>query len=89
LTGLGARQQGINLSELAVGSVYAASRVGIGRRSRTQQRPGLDAAEAEALYYLLEREVIPEFYTRNEQGIPTAWMARMRETGRNAFSKDE
>ncbi|MHB1093864.1 alpha-glucan family phosphorylase [Thiobacillus sp.] len=40
----------------------------------------LDAAEAEALYQLLEREVIPEFYTRDEQGIPGAWVARMRES---------
>jgi starch phosphorylase len=24
--------------------------------------------------------VIPEFYTRNQQGIPTAWVARMRES---------
>jgi starch phosphorylase len=24
--------------------------------------------------------VIPEFYTRNEKGIPTAWVARMRES---------
>jgi len=39
-----------------------------------------DAAEAAALYDLLEREVIPEFYTRNEQGIPTVWVARMRES---------
>jgi starch phosphorylase len=42
--------------------------------------PAWDAAEAEALYDLLEREVIPEFYTRNEQDIPTAWVARMRES---------
>jgi starch phosphorylase len=42
--------------------------------------PAWDAAEALALYDLLEREVIPEFYTRNEQGIPTAWIARMRES---------
>jgi starch phosphorylase len=42
--------------------------------------PAWDAAEAEALYDLLEREVIPEFYTRNAQGIPTAWVARMRES---------
>jgi starch phosphorylase len=42
--------------------------------------PSWDAAEAEALYGLLEREVIPEFYTRDEQGIPTAWLARMRES---------
>ena len=42
--------------------------------------PAWDAVEAEALYDLLEREVIPEFFARNEQGIPTAWVARMRES---------
>ncbi|HUX31826.1 MAG TPA: DUF3417 domain-containing protein, partial [Thiobacillus sp.] len=42
--------------------------------------PAWDAIEAEALYDLLEREVIPEFYTRDAQGIPTAWVARMRES---------
>jgi starch phosphorylase len=39
-----------------------------------------DAAEAAALYDLLESEVIPEFYSRNEQGIPTVWVRRMRES---------
>jgi len=39
-----------------------------------------DAVEADALYDLLEREVIPEFYTRDKNGIPTAWVARMRES---------
>jgi len=42
--------------------------------------PSWDAAEAEALYERLEREVIPEFYTRNDKGIPVAWVARMRES---------
>jgi len=42
--------------------------------------PSWDAAEAGALYDRLEREVIPEFYNRNEKGIPTAWVARMRES---------
>jgi starch phosphorylase len=42
--------------------------------------PALDAAEAEALYTRLEREVIPEFYHRNEKGIPSAWVGRMRES---------
>jgi len=42
--------------------------------------PGWDKAEAEMLYDALEREVIPEFYNRNENGIPTAWVARMRES---------
>ena len=42
--------------------------------------PAWDAIEAEALYDLLEHEVIPEFYTRDEQGIPTAWVTRMRKS---------
>jgi starch phosphorylase len=42
--------------------------------------PAWDAVEAQALYGLLEREVIPEFYARDEQGIPRAWLARMRES---------
>ncbi len=39
-----------------------------------------DAAEATMLYERLEREVIPEFYARDERGIPTTWVARMRES---------
>lgn len=42
--------------------------------------PAWDARDAEALYDLLENEVIPEFYSRDEQGIPTNWVARMRES---------
>jgi len=42
--------------------------------------PAWDAFEASALYDLLEREVIPEFYSRDESGIPTAWTRRMRES---------
>jgi glycogen phosphorylase len=42
--------------------------------------PAWDAMEADALYELLEREVIPEFYARDEQGIPRAWVNRMRES---------
>jgi starch phosphorylase len=42
--------------------------------------PASDAADADALYDLLEREVIPEFYNRDENGIPTAWIQRMRES---------
>ncbi len=39
-----------------------------------------DAQEAEALYTLLEGEVIPEFYERNEQGMPSKWLRRIRES---------
>jgi starch phosphorylase len=42
--------------------------------------PAWDAAEAEALFTLLEQEVIPAFYSRDAKGIPTAWVTRMRES---------
>jgi len=41
---------------------------------------GLDHIEAEMLYDTLERQVVPEFYTWGESGIPTAWVARIRES---------
>jgi starch phosphorylase len=37
-----------------------------------------DATEAEELYSLLEREIVPAFYTRDNRGIPLRWVARMR-----------
>jgi starch phosphorylase len=42
--------------------------------------PAWDAVEAVTLYERLEQVVIPEFYARDEQGIPTAWVERMRES---------
>ena len=42
--------------------------------------PAWDAAEAETLYELLEQQVIPEFYSRDQNGIPTAWVGRIRES---------
>jgi len=40
--------------------------------------PGWDAVEADQLYRMLEQEVIPAFYDRGQQGVPAAWVARMR-----------
>ena len=74
---------GINLSELDGWWAEAYTpEVGwaLGDGREHGDDPAWDAAEAEALYDLLEREVIPEFYTRDERGIPTAWVARMRES---------
>jgi starch phosphorylase len=74
---------GINLSELDGWWAEAYTpEVGwaLGDGQEHGDDPAWDAAEAEALYGLLEREVIPEFYTRDEEGIPTAWVARMRES---------
>jgi starch phosphorylase len=39
-----------------------------------------DSVEAEVLYAMLEQEVIPAFYNRDGRGIPTDWVARMRES---------
>ncbi len=38
----------------------------------------IDTKEAESLYSTLEKEVIPAFYDQNENGLPTEWIARMR-----------
>ena len=74
---------GINLSELDGWWAEAyAPEVGwaLGDGQEHDDDPAWDAADAAALYDLLEREVIPEFYTRDERGIPGAWVARMRES---------
>lgn len=74
---------GINLSELDGWWAEAYTpEVGwaLGDGQEHGNDPAWDAAEAEALYDLLEREVIPEFYTRDANGIPTAWVTRMRES---------
>ena len=74
---------GINLSELDGWWAEAYTpEVGwaFGDREEHGDDPAWDAAEAEALYALLEREVIPEFYTRDKKGVPAAWVARMRES---------
>jgi starch phosphorylase len=39
-----------------------------------------DAAEADALYTKLEQEIIPLFYNRDAQGLPLAWIQRVRES---------
>jgi glycogen phosphorylase len=74
---------GINLSELDGWWAEAYSpevgwALGDGREHGDDS--AWDALEADALYDLLEREVIPEFYTRDKSGIPTAWVKRMRES---------
>ncbi len=37
-----------------------------------------DAVDARQMYQVLEDEVAPEFYDRDEQGIPRAWIQRVR-----------
>jgi len=74
---------GLNLSELDGWWAEAYSpEVGwaLGDRREHGDDPAWDASEAEALYGLLEREIVPEFYKRDDHGIPRGWVARMRES---------
>ena len=74
---------GLNLSELDGWWAEAYSpEVGwaIGDGREHGDDPSWDAAEAESLYAVLEREVIPEFYARDERGVSRGWVARMRES---------
>ena len=74
---------GLNLSELDGWWAEAYSpEVGwaIGDGREHGDDPAWDAADAESLYAVLEKEVIPEFYSRDEHGIPRGWVARMRES---------
>jgi starch phosphorylase len=41
-----------------------------------------DARHADELFGLLEREVVPQFYARDEAGIPQAWIARVKRSMR-------
>jgi starch phosphorylase len=34
----------------------------------------------ESLYALLEQQVVPEFYDRDAQGLPSRWLGRVRES---------
>jgi starch phosphorylase len=74
---------GLNLSELDGWWAEAYTpEVGwaLGDGMEHDDDPAWDAAEAEALYELLERRVIPGFYTRDENGIPASWVALVRES---------
>ncbi|HVS84682.1 MAG TPA: alpha-glucan family phosphorylase [Gaiellaceae bacterium] len=37
-----------------------------------------DAADCEALFRLLEEEIVPAYYDRDDQGLPRRWIAMMR-----------
>jgi starch phosphorylase len=43
----------------------------------------VDAADAEALYTLLENEIVPAFYDRDATGIPRRWIATVKEAIRS------
>ena len=74
---------GLNLSELDGWWAEAFSpEVGwaLGDGQEHYDDPSWDVSEADALYNLLENELIPEFYNRDDKGIPKKWIKRIRES---------
>jgi starch phosphorylase len=74
---------GLNLSELDGWWAEAYTpQVGwaLGDGSEHGDDPAWDAAEAEELYTLLEKEVVPQFYTRDAHGLPIQWLMKVRKS---------
>jgi len=42
-----------------------------------------DAADREALFQILENEVVPLYYSRDADGVPRGWLGVVRETIRS------
>jgi len=45
----------------------------------------VDAADAEALYRLLEEDIVPTFYDRNPNGVPLRWLQLVKEAIRTTM----
>jgi starch phosphorylase len=50
----------------------------IGRGEDYQDYAYQDAIESNALYEILEKEIVPLFYTRSADGMPREWIRRMK-----------
>jgi len=80
---------GINLSILDgwwyEGYEIAKEKTGwaIGKEEEYDDHAFQDRVESEALYYLLEKEIIPLFYKRGKDGLPRQWINRMKISMKN------
>jgi starch phosphorylase len=71
---------GLNVSELD-GWWAEAYEDGVGwalGEAAANSPPRSDSDEAEALYALLEDDIAPRFYARDQSGLPSGWIATMR-----------
>jgi starch phosphorylase len=50
----------------------------IGDGQEHGEDPATDAVDADAMYTLLEQQVVPEFYDRSDSGMPARWLERVR-----------
>ena len=59
--------------------IHRRERLGDRRRRTARQSDAADAADADALYRLLEEEVVPAFYDRDRSGVPHRWIATVKQ----------
>ena len=52
-------------------------------RSDSQDLAAVDAADADALYRLLEEQIVPTFYDRDADGVPRRWLQTVKEAIRS------
>jgi starch phosphorylase len=74
---------GLNISELDGWWAEAyTGKVGwaIGDGKEHGEDAAWDTHEVESLYALLEQQVVPEFYNRDAEGMPSRWLERVRES---------
>ncbi|MCD8489162.1 MAG: alpha-glucan family phosphorylase [Desertifilum sp.] len=63
----------------------------IGEDAHTSDQELQDRIDAESLYQLLEEEIVPLYYERDEQGLPARWIQMMKasiKTNAPAFNTD-
>lgn len=70
---------GLNLSELD-GWWAEAYRPEVGWALNGMESEQNDKEQAKRLFCLLENEIVPAFYDRNNSGIPQHWVSKMRES---------
>jgi starch phosphorylase len=50
----------------------------IGDKVEATEVSEMDEADAESLYQVLEQEVVPAYYERDEKGVPRKWLSMMK-----------
>ena len=56
-------------------------------KCQSDDQAEVDAADADALYRLLETEVVPAFYERDAHGLPATWLRIVRESIRTVMPR--
>lgn len=57
----------------------------IGEGLESAREEEQDAADAESLYRVLETEIVPAYFERDADGVPRAWVRRMRRSLETCF----